>query len=291
MRTHQQNEASGSLWLLSSIGHPGRQKGIRCIELVYASDPRMRADVICRHVELTGRLLARSGGGAVGVNAEPFSGADYRRLGDAGVAFVALWQETYDRELYGRLHPYGRKSDFEWRLNSYERMIDAGIGHIGLGVLTGLADWRSDWTMLMQHEVYLDRRYGVTPSILGIPRLKSARGAAFEPVVEPPTDQEFRACVALHNIFSPYTQPFISTREHWGLCVELSKGGGCLFTFNCSTTPGGYSLGRGGRQFDTRSFDAPAAAEALRRAGLNPDFGAETHAFAAALSESHGVTG
>ena len=58
----------------------------------------MRADVICRHVELTGRLLARSGGGAVGVNAEPFSGADYRRLRDAGVAFVALWQETYDRE-------------------------------------------------------------------------------------------------------------------------------------------------------------------------------------------------
>ena len=273
-----------------------KQKGIRCIELVYASDPRMRADVICRHVELTGRLLARSGGGAVGVNAEPFSGADYRRLRDAGVAFVALWQETYDRELYGRLHPCGRKSDFEWRLNSYERMIDAGIDHIGLGVLTGLADWRSDcwrsdWTMLMQHEAYLDRRYGVTPSILGIPRLKPAKGAVFEPDVEPPADQEFRACVALHNIFSPYTQPFISTREHWDLCVELSRGGGCLFTFSCSTTPGGYSLGRGGRQFDTRSFDAPAAAEALRRAGLNPDFGTETHAFAAALSESHGVSG
>jgi len=165
-------------------------------------------------------------------------------------------------------------------------MIDAGIGHIGLGVLTGLADWRSDWTMLMQHEAYLNRRYGVTPSILGIPRLKPARAAVFKPAVEPPADQKYRACVALRKLFSPYTQPFISTREHWDLCVELSRGGGCLFTFNCSTTPGGYSLGRGGRQFDTRSFDAPAAAEALRRAGLSPEFGAGLKPGSCAMHDS-----
>lgn len=256
------------------------QKGIRCIELVYASDPLLRPDAICRHIELTGRLLARGGGGSVGVNAEPFTAGDYRRLRDAGADFVALWQETYDRDAYSRVHPHGRKSDFEWRLTAYERMIEAGIDRIGLGVLTGLADWRSDWAMLMQHEAYLHGRYGITPSILGIPRLKPARGAVFEPVHELPTDLEFRACVALHNIFSPHTRPFISTRERWDLCVELSRGGGCLFTFNCSTTPGGYSLGRGGRQFDTRSFDAPAAAAALRRAGLSPDVDGSTHAFA-----------
>ncbi len=256
------------------------RKGIRLIELVYASDPRMRVDVICRHVERVSSLLARGGGGAVGVNAEPASEADYRRLRDAGVAFVALWQETYDREVYSRLHPYGRKSDYEWRLNAYDRMIAAGIFHVGLGVLTGLADWRSDWAMLMRHEAYLNRRYGCTPAILGIPRLKAARGAAFESAAEPPNDAEFRACVALHNIFSPHCRPFISTRESWELCVEMAAGGGCLFTFNCSTTPGGYSLGRGGKQFETRSFDAPVAAEELRRAGLKPDFAAAVDAFA-----------
>ena len=66
--------------------------------------------------------------------------------------------------------------------------------------------------------------------------------------------------------------PFVSTREDWDLCVELASGGGCLFTLNCSTTPGGYSLQHGGCQFTAHSYDAPIYSAKLRSEGLDPVF-------------------
>ena len=80
------------------------------------------------------------------------------------------------------------------------------------------------------------------------------------------------ATIALHNLFLPTTAPFVSTREEWDVCLELARGGGCLFTLNCSTTPGGYSLHHQGCQFTTQSFDAPVYAGKLRAEGLNPEF-------------------
>jgi hypothetical protein len=76
----------------------------------------------------------------------------------------------------------------------------------------------------------------------------------------------------LHNIFSPTTAAFVSTREEWDVCVELARGGGCLFTLNCSTTPGGYSLHHGGCQFTSCSYDAPVYSSQLRAEGLEPVF-------------------
>lgn len=86
------------------------------------------------------------------------------------------------------------------------------------------------------------------------------------------TRQEFLATLALHNLFAPTTAAFVSTREDWDLCVEMATGGGCLFTLNCSTTPGGYSLPHCGCQFTTQSYDAPVYAAKLRSQGLEPVF-------------------
>lgn len=249
------------------------EKGLRVLELVYATDPRMRVDSMCRHVELLRWLLDQQGGGAVGINAEALEEDEYRRLLDAGLSFVVLWQETYDRARYQELHP-GRtkKANFEYRLDAYERMITAGIKNMGMGVLSGLIDWRRDWAMLMHHEGYLRRAYGHGAAILGIPRLKPAAGAILQSTPFVPTRQEFLVTIALHNIFSPQTMAFVNTREDWDLCIDLSKGGGCLFTFNCSTIPGGYSLGHQGYQFPTASFDAPVFAAKLRELGFSPVF-------------------
>ncbi len=249
------------------------QKGQRVLELVYASDPRMRVDTMCRHVELLRRVLERHGGGMVGMSAESLEETDYRRLVGAGLSWSVLWQETYDKGQYATLHP-GRtkKTNFEYRLDTYERMLAAGIQNVGVGILSGLADWRRDWAMLMLHEEYLKKHYGEGATILGTPRLKLAPGAAFQGTLYTPTRQEFLVTIALHNIFSPTTAPFASTREDWDVCVELARGGGCLFTLNCSTTPGGYSLERTGCQFTARSFDAPIYASKLKLEGLDPVF-------------------
>ena len=219
-----------------------REKGMRVLELVYASDPRMGIDALCRHVELLRGLLEQHGGGLVGLSAEPMEESDYRRLMDAGLCWSVIWQETYDKPRYAALHPgKTKKTNFEYRLDSYERMLAARVQHVGVGVLSGLADWKRDWAMLMLHEEYLRKHYENGATIVGTPRLKLAPGAVLQESTCTPTRQEFVTTMALHNIYSPTTAPFVSTREPWDVCVELAKGGGCLFTLNCSTTPGGYS--------------------------------------------------
>jgi 2-iminoacetate synthase len=254
-----------------------REKGFRVLELVYASDPQMRVDAMCRHVELLRRLLDTHGGGLVGISAEALEERDYRRLVNAGLCWSVLWQETYDKFRYAALHP-GRspKTNFAYRLDSYERMLAAGIAHVGVGVLSGLSDWRRDWAMLMLHEEYLRQKFPQGASILGTPRLKMAPGAAYQQSTYTPTRQDFLATIALHNLYLPNTAPFVSTREEWDVCLELARGGGCLFTLNCSTTPGGYSLHHEGCQFASQSFDAPVYAEKLRAEGFGPNFGWNT---------------
>jgi 2-iminoacetate synthase len=249
------------------------QKGLRVLELVYSTDPRMRVETMCRHVELLRRLLDEHGGGLVGISAEAFEKADYSRLVDSGLCWSVLWQETYDKSRYAELHPgKTKKANFEYRLNAYEHMLAAGVEHVGIGVLSGLSDWRRDWAMLMLHEEYLQQNYGGGATILGLPRLKPAPGAPFQESPFIPSRQEFLATVALHNLFSPTTAAFVSTREDWDLCVELARGGGCLFTLNCSTTPGGYSLQHGGCQFPAHSYDAPIYSHKLKNEGLEPVF-------------------
>ncbi len=249
------------------------RKGMRTIELVYAADPRMRADAICRHIAIVRRLLDRAGGGIVGLSAESFDEDDYRRMVDAGLTFSVLWQETYDRARYGELHAAGtKKASFEYRLDAYERMLAGGIREVGIGVLSGLADWRRDWAMLLRHQEYLHKRHGVLAGIIGTPRLKPAPGASLNETPFIPTQDEYLFALAVQQVFSPLALPFVSTREDWDVCVEMARGGGCLFTFNCSTIPGGYSLGHRGAQFQTRSYDSTVYAEKLRAEQIWPEF-------------------
>ncbi len=249
------------------------QKGLRVLELVYASDPRGRVDTMCRHVELLRNVLESREGGLVGISAEALDENEYRRLVDAGLCWSVLWQETYDQVRYAELHPgKTRKANFEYRLDAHERMLAAGVERVGMGVLSGLAAWRRDWAMLMLHEQYLHEHCGRGATIIGTPRLKLAPGALLQ---QPPcqmTRDELLVTVALHNLFAPTAAPFVSTREDWDICLELARGGGCLFTLNCSTTPGGYSLAHCGCQFSSKSYDAPEYAGRLRRNGLEPIF-------------------
>jgi len=245
-------------------------KGFRVVELVYGSDPKIISH-IPKHIKLAHSILNETGGGMVGINAQPFSTEEYRILKESGLDFVILWQETYQLEYYKRLHP-GKtpKTNFKFRVDSFERMIEAGIRHFGLGVLSGLAPWRKDWLLLTEHERYLFNKYGIKASIVGIPRLKPAIGALIQSTPFIPSDKEFLLVVAVHNLFSPETLPFINTRENFNLCLELAKGGGSLFTFNCSTIPGGYTLGVRGYQFITYNFDINEHLPKLESKGLIP---------------------
>jgi len=243
-------------------------RGLRVVELVYASDPLVQPSDIARHIELTRRILERHGACNVGLSCEPMSVDDYRRMVDAGLQFSVVWMETYDRERYAGYHPGKEvKSDFVYRLDCFDRMIQAGIPGVGYGVLNGLADWRAEWSMLFAHQRYLRESYGRGPNILGFPRLKAAPGASYQERSLCPTDEALLALVAQHNVLFPEARPFISTREDYDLCLQLASGGGCLFTFNCSTVPGGYTHPMAGPQFASHTFDTLSYAERVRSAG------------------------
>jgi len=267
------------------------EKGFRCLELVYASDPVARGTAICRQVQLVRDLLERKGGGLVGLSAQALDGEEYRSLLDAGLTFCVLWQETYDRWRYQALHPgRGRKSSFEYRLDAFERMLRAGIRDVGIGVLTGLSPWKRDWAMLIRHEAWLREQFGHPASILGIPRLKPAPGAQVHTTPFLPTDLEFLATVALHNLIYPEVRPFISTRESFELGSQLARGGGCLFTFNCTTIPGGYTFNNPGCQFPSGSYDTLLYAPRLAELGLATEWNwadFEQALYAPSLAGSH----
>jgi 2-iminoacetate synthase len=251
------------------------KKGLKVIELVYATDPFITVNDVTNHIKITRDILSNFGGGMVGMNARPYSVEDYRKLKESGLDFVVLWQETYDEIRYKELHPGNtEKTDFYYRLNAPERMLQAGIENIGLGVLSGLSDWRKDWWMLISHVDYLLREYKdkMNAIILGIPRLKPAAGALLKETPFIPDEKEYLLAISVFNLFLPTALPFVNTRESWDMCIEIAKGGGTLFTFNCKTIPGGYLLGRHGYQFPTFDFSVDKYVRKLNGNDLNPIF-------------------
>lgn len=247
------------------------ERGLRAVELVYATDPKLRVPQICEHARILRGLLDEVGGGVVGLNAEPFDVEEYAALREAGVDFVAVWQETYQRDAYAGLHSVRhKKGRYDYRVDCFERMLLGGFRAIGIGVLSGLAPWRKDWLLLMAHERYLQRVYGVSPAILGTPRLKPAAGAEIQSTPHLPSDDEFLLAIAVHKLAFPESLPWVSTRESWDLCTQAAAGGGVLFTLDCSTLPGGYTVRASGYQFPVNSFDSRLYTDRLRRLGIEP---------------------
>jgi len=103
---------------------------------------------------------------------------DMKRLKATGcVGTVTLFQETYHRETYRKMHPYGPKSDYNWRILNMDRAQLGGCDDVGLGALYGLFDYRFEVLGLMQHAVHLDKTYGAGPHTISVPRIQPAPGA------------------------------------------------------------------------------------------------------------------
>ena len=101
----------------------------------------------------------------------PLKERDYARLTRSGLNGVVCFQETYNEKRYKVYHPRGMKSVFDWRVNGFDRMGRAGVHKIGMGVLIGLEDWRTDVTMMARHLRYLRRNYWQTRYSVNFPRM------------------------------------------------------------------------------------------------------------------------
>jgi 2-iminoacetate synthase len=230
--------------------------GYRQIELVLADDPDFQADELAEYVSLTRRKLAERGGGLVVLNAPAYEEADYRRLRAAGLDWLALWQETYHRPHFERWHFEGSpKRQYEFRLDVWDRAIAAGFTRIGLGVLFGLYDWRFDVLALVEHANYLQRAYGIEPHVIGIPRLKPARGVLASQKTSrfSVSDEDYRLAVSVYHLAVPRARLFFNTREPYEFNLSMISRGD-LFTVDCETLPGAYLRGRLPGQFATHAY-------------------------------------
>ncbi|MCP4291680.1 MAG: [FeFe] hydrogenase H-cluster radical SAM maturase HydG [bacterium] len=212
----------------------------------------------------------------VNVNVAPLEKADFVRLKDHNIGTYQIFQETYHREAYAKVHLRGRKTDFDWRLAAMDRAFEAGIDDVGIGVLFGLADWRYELLAMHQHIRHLEKRFGVGPHTISVPRLEPAEGAdlASHPP-HPVSDLAFRKLVAILRLMVPYTGIIMSTRESADIRRETFALGVSQISAGSRTNPGGYSDDekKSAAQFslgDVRSLDDVVADVA--RLGYTPSF-------------------
>ena len=113
----------------------------------------------------------------VNVNIAPLTVAEFKQLKAAQIGTYQLFQETYHRPTYAKVHVSGKKADYDWRITATDRAMQAGIDDVGIGVLFGLCDWRFEILALMQHIRHLENEFGVGPHTISVPRLEPATGS------------------------------------------------------------------------------------------------------------------
>ncbi|MBI5038499.1 MAG: [FeFe] hydrogenase H-cluster radical SAM maturase HydG [Nitrospirae bacterium] len=180
----------------------------------------------------------------INVNVAPLNIGEFRRLKAAGIGTYQLFQETYHLPTYQRVHPSGPKRDYHNRLTALDRAMEAGIDDVGMGVLFGLYDYRFEVLALLYHAQYLERKFGVGPHTVSVPRIEPA---AYAPIsANPPhavTDADFMKLIAVLRLAIPYTGIILSTRENAGLRDRLFHIGVSQISASSRTSPGGYTQG------------------------------------------------
>lgn len=196
----------------------------------------------------------------INVNIAPLSVEDFKRLNTFGIGTYSLFQETYRKETYVEMHPSGKKANYEWRVEAMDRALEAGLNDIGIGPLFGLTDYKFETLATLMHSEHLDKKFGVGPHTISVPRIEPAEGSAFSK--NPPakmSDKEFKKLVSVIRLAVPYTGMILSTRETPQMRREVIELGISQISAASQTNPGGYYVHKEAvSQFesgDTRSLE------------------------------------
>jgi 2-iminoacetate synthase len=250
--------------LAGTIGH-------KRLIVVYGEHPRSGIDYMAETLRTIAdvKVQTRRGWGQIrrcNVNAAPLSVEELRVLKDAGIGTFQVFQETYHRSTYERLHPsHTIKGDYLWRLTCMHRAMEAGIDDVGLGVLFGLYDWKFEVLALLLHAIELEKTFGIGPHTISFPRLEPAHNTPFTQNPQYKVDDEaFRRLVTVIRLAVPYTGMILTARENAQLRREV-------LPLGCTQTDASTRIGIGGyadlvdenqhgerQQFilgDTRSLD------------------------------------
>lgn len=176
----------------------------------------------------------------VNVNIAATTVENYRKLKEAGIGTYILFQETYHKENYERLHPTGPKHDYAWHTEAMDRAMDGGIDDVGIGVLFGLEMYRYDFIGLLMHAEHLEACKGVGPHTISVPRVCPADDIDSGDFANAVSDEIFEKIVALLRIAVPYTGMIISTRESQASRERVLQLGISQISGGSRTSVGGY---------------------------------------------------
>ncbi len=171
----------------------------------------------------------------------PLTDDEFQILRNVQIGTYTVFQETYHRETYKKMHTFGHKSDYDFRLSTMDRALKNGMKDVGIGTLFGLFDYRYEVIAMLKHAQYLDSEYGCGPHTISVPRIKPASNApASINIPHAVNDEDFKKIVAIIRCAVPYTGMIISTRESAELRNELFKLGISQTSAGSKTNPGGY---------------------------------------------------
>ncbi|MDD4101479.1 MAG: [FeFe] hydrogenase H-cluster radical SAM maturase HydG [Kiritimatiellae bacterium] len=200
--------------LAGKIGH-------KRLIAVYGEHPDTSTEYIAETIRTAYSHIVKSPRGAevgirrVNVNAAPLPIEDLRVLKTVGIGTFQVFQETYHRATYERIHPAGTvKGDYNWRTTAFHRAMEAGVDDVGMGVLYGLYDWKFELLASVMHARDLEQQFGIGPHTISFPRLEPASGTDL-PTNSPwlIDDATFRRIVVITRLSVPYTGMIVTCRE------------------------------------------------------------------------------
>jgi 2-iminoacetate synthase len=200
--------------LAGKIGH-------KRLIAVYGEHPETSTEYIAETIRTAYAHQVKSPKGTpvgirrVNVNAAPLPIEDLRVLKKVGIGTFQVFQETYHRETYEKLHPAGTvKGNYDWRTTCFHRALEAGVDDVGLGVLYGLYDWQFEMLAILSHAHDLEKQFGIGPHTISMPRLEPASGTDL-PETSPYLidDETFKRIVLITRLSVPYTGIIVTCRE------------------------------------------------------------------------------
>ena len=212
----------------------------------------------------------------VNVNIAATTVENYTKLKDAGIGTYILFQETYNKESYGQLHPTGPKHDYAYHTEAMDRAMQGGIDDVGLGVLFGLEGYRYELAGILMHAEHLEAAQGVGPHTISVPRICPADDIDTADFSNAVPDDIFEKIVSIIRIAVPYTGMIVSTRESQKTREAVLKLGISQISGGSRTSVGGYTVPErddSSSQFDvsdTRTLDE--VVNWLMRLGYIPSF-------------------
>ena len=190
----------------------------------------------------------------VNVNIAATTVDNYKKLKEAEIGTYILFQETYHKGSYERLHPQGPKHDYAYHTEAMDRAMQGGIDDVGIGVLFGLEKHAYEFAALLMHAEHLEAVHGIGPHTISVPRVKKADNidsSAFDNGIDDATFAKICACLRLAV---PYAGMIISTRESQAVREEVLRLGASQISGASKTSVGGYASQESGAE-NSAQFD------------------------------------